>query len=259
MYILYMMNNSCSLNLKRFFNDFSLLIFTFLLFSCVTNRVDGDSDAEKIKNAKYQMVNKNEELYYLDTQIKYPAFENYPEFSKRIANTVESNWKSFKSYCKEEWDSINQLNSMDGSKSCLPPFEYLVEAEVTYSDQYVSVYLETYIFNGGAHGNVVIQTFCYDTQNKTYADITEATGYSYQQLSEACKKALVNRLIDQDPALPAVQRDTFMQNINTEVFPQASNFEKFTLDGKIVNIYYEPYSVAPYSYGIQVVSLKFKY
>lgn len=254
-----MMNNSCGLNLKRFFNVFSLLIFTFLLFSCVTNRVDGDSDAGKIKNAKYQMVNKNEELYYLDTQIKYPAFENYPEFSKRIANTVESNWKSFKSYCKEEWDSINQLNSMDGSKSRLPPFEYLVEAEVTYSDQYVSVYLETYIFNGGAHGNVVIQTFCYDTQNKTYADITKATGYSYQQLSEACKNALVNRLIDQDPALPAVQRDTFMQNINTEVFPQASNFEKFTLDGKIVNIYYEPYSVAPYSYGIQVVSLKFKY
>ena len=254
-----MMNNSCSLVFKRLIKAFFLLISSFLLFSCVSNRIDGESDSGKINNAKYQMVNKTEELYYLDTQIKYPAFENYPELSKRIANTVESNWKSFKSFCKEEWDSINQLNSINGSRSRLPPFEYLVESEVTYSDQYVCIYLETYIFNGGAHGNVVIQTFCYDTQTKTYADITKATGYTYQQLSEACKKALVTRLIDQDPALPAVQRDTFMQNINTEVFPQASNFEKFTLDGKIVNIYYEPYSVAPYSYGIQVVSLKFKY
>lgn len=240
--------------LARIFNIIFLVIVSFLLFSCVTPPKDS---GKHVKNASYKMITKNEELYYLDTQIKYPNFEDYPDLSKRISNTVESNWKNFKSFCRDEWEAINQINSVDGSKSRLPPFEYLTESEVTYSGKYVCVYLETYIFNGGAHGNVTIQTFCYDTENLTFANITQATGYSYQQLSEACKKALVNKLITQDSSLSQVQKDTFMENINVEVFPQASNFEKFTLDDKILNIYYEPYSVAPYSYGIQVVSFKF--
>ena len=44
--------------------------------------------------------------------------------------------------------------------------------------------------------------------------------------------------------------------INEGTFPQAGNFETFTIEKNIVTIYFEPYSVAPYSYGIQKVKIK---
>ena len=237
-----------------------MLTLSFLLLSCVTTKGTEEKESKKTsdKKSEYKMIEKKESLYYLETQIKYPYFEDYEELSKRVSATVESNHKNFKSFCKEEWDSINAYNSSENSKSRLPPFEYLVDSFVTYSDQYISVYLETYIFNGGAHGNISIQTFCYDTQKNAFSNIREATGFSYKDLSEKCKETLIERLVSSDSSLTKVQKETFLESINTEVFPQASNFERFTLDKNIVNIYYEPYSVAPYSYGIQVVSYKFK-
>ena len=44
--------------------------------------------------------------------------------------------------------------------------------------------------------------------------------------------------------------------INTGAFPQIGNFEIFTIAKKNLTIYFEPSSVAPYSYGIQSVNLK---
>ena len=46
--------------------------------------------------------------------------------------------------------------------------------------------------------------------------------------------------------------------INEGSFPQAGNFEIFTVDKNIVTVYFEPYSVAPYSYGIQKAKIKIK-
>lgn len=37
--------------------------------------------------------------------------------------------------------------------------------------------------------------------------------------------------------------------------PYAGNFQNYVLDGNKVIIYFEPYSVAPYSYGIPEVVL----
>ena len=44
--------------------------------------------------------------------------------------------------------------------------------------------------------------------------------------------------------------------INEGTFPQAGNFEIFTTEKNNVTVYFEPYSVAPYSYGIQKVNIR---
>ena len=44
--------------------------------------------------------------------------------------------------------------------------------------------------------------------------------------------------------------------INEGTFPHAGNFEIFTIEKNVVTVYFEPYSVAPYSYGIQKATIK---
>ena len=127
---------------------------SLFFISCAT--LSGNKSSEKLSYS-YKTVEITENQDYLKTVIKYPEFEKLPELNKRIANTVNSNWKNFKSYSKSEWNEIVALNNRGSSK--LPSFEYLVTFEVTGNKDIVSVLLNTYIFSGGAHGNTNLATF----------------------------------------------------------------------------------------------------
>ena len=56
--------------------------------------------------------------------------------------------------------------------------------------------------------------------------------------------------------MPPSEQDALREMINTGAFPQAGNFEIFTVDDDKLYVYFEPYSVAPYSYGIQKIRVK---
>ena len=64
------------------------------------------------------------------------------------------------------------------------------------------------------------------------------------------------KLIDNNKKMAPAEEDSLREMINTGAFPQAGNFELFTVDGSKVFVWFEPYSVAPYSYGIQKVQVK---
>ena len=79
----------------------------------------------------------------------------------------------------------------------------------------------------------------------------------YNALSEKCRAVLYKRLIDDDKTgMPPSEKDSIREMINTGAFPQAGNFEIFTVDGEKFYVWFEPYSVAPYSYGVQKVQIK---
>ena len=236
----------------KIFYFLSVIIISFTLISCVSVPEKG----EKEKPAyNYKTIEVKENLDYLDTNIKYPEFEALPELNKRIANTILSNWKSFKSYSKSEWNEIVALNNRGSAK--LPPFEYMVTYEVSGSKNIVSVLVNTYIFNGGAHGNTSLAAFNYDGEASKFVDIQTASGMNYNEISSVARSTLYKRLIDDDKTgMPPSEQDSIREMINTGAFPQAGNFEIYTLDGTKVYVYFEPYSVAPYSYGIQKVQVK---
>ena len=236
----------------KIFYFLSVIIISFTLISCVSVPEKG----EKEKPAyNYKTIEVNEKLDYLDTNIKYPEFEALPELNKRIANTILSNWKSFKSYSKSEWNEIVALNNRGSAK--LPPFEYMVTYEVSGSKNIVSVLVNTYIFNGGAHGNTSLAAFNYDGEASKFVDIQTASGMNYNEISSVARSTLYKRLIDDDKTgMPPSEQDSIREMINTGAFPQAGNFEIFTVDDTKVYVYFEPYSVAPYSYGIQKVQVK---
>jgi hypothetical protein len=229
-----------------------LIVFLCSCFtSCATLSLNKDSG--KISYS-YKTVEISEKQNYLTTNIKYPEFEKLPELNKRIANTVNSNWKNFKSYSKSEWEEIVALNNRGSSK--LPSFEYLVTYEVTGNKDLVSVLLNTYIFSGGAHGNTNLATFTYDTKAGKFIDIVQATSMSYNEISSVCRNTLYKKLIDTGKKIPPAEEDSMREMINTGAFPQAGNFELFTVEGSRVYAWFEPYSVAPYSYGIQKIQVK---
>ena len=236
----------------KLFYILSVIIISFTLISCVSVP---EKEEHKKPSYSYKTIEVKENLDYLDTNIKYPEFEALPELNKRIANTILSNWKSFKSYSKSEWNEIVALNNRGTSK--LPPFEYLVTFEVSGSKNIVSVLVNTYIFNGGAHGNTSLAAFNYDGQTSKFVDIQTASGMTYNELSSVARASLYKRLIGDDKTgMPPSEKDSIREMINTGAFPQAGNFEIYTVDDTKVYVYFEPYSVAPYSYGIQKVQIK---
>ena len=235
------------------FYGITVLFLSLFFVSCATTK-SGKSDIKKVSYS-YKTVELSENLDYLNTSIKYPEFENLPELNKRISNTIMSNWKSFKSYSQTEWNEIVSLNNRGAGK--LPPFEYLVTFEVTGTNEIISVLLNTYIFNGGAHGNTNLSSFNYLVSDKKFIDIQQASGMNYNEISSAARNKLYKKLIEEDKTgMPPSEQDSIREMINTGAFPQAGNFEIFTVDGTKVYVYFEPYSVAPYSYGIQKVQIK---
>lgn len=237
---------------SKSFHYLFILAIAFLFVSCAS--LPGGNRNLKFSQ-KYQNVSVNEDLNYLETKINYPQFDNLPELNKRIENTILNNWKSFKSYSKNEWNSIVALNNRGTSK--LPVFEYLVNYEVSGNNDIVSVLLSTYIFNGGAHGNTNLSAFNYQISTGKFINILTASGMSYNEISSICRNTLYKKLIENDKTgMPPSEQDALREMINTGAFPQAGNYEIFTVDDEHLFVYFEPYSVAPYSYGIQKIQVK---
>ena len=236
---------------NKLFYSICTLLLSLTFISCAT--LSGNKESEKISYS-YKTVEVSENLDYLTTKIKYPEFEGLPELNKRIANTVINNWKNFKSYSKSEWNEIIALNNRGSAK--LPVFEYLVSFEVSGNHNIVSVLLNNYIFSGGAHGNTTLTSLNYDTDTKKYIDIQQASGMTYNEISSISRNYLYKKLIDDNKDLPPAEADSIREMINTGAFPQAGNYEIYTVDGKKIFVYFEPYSVAPYSYGIQKIQVK---
>jgi len=239
---------------KSFYRIF-ITVLTFLFISCASLPDNEEKSDRKKITYSYKTIEVNEKLDFLETKIKYPEFENFPELNKRISNSILSNWKSFKSYSKKEWDDIVTLNNRGTSK--MPLFEYLVTYEVSNSDDIISVLLNTYIFNGGAHGNTNLSAINYQVSSGKFIDIKTASAMDINEISSICRKYLYKKLIDEDKTgMPPSEQDALREMINTGAYPQAGNFEIYTVDGNNLYVYFEPYSVAPYSYGIQKIKIK---
>ena len=99
---------------KSFYSLFILFLIGLFFTSCIsTKQPDVIEDVHTTTN--YKMISIKENLDYLITDISYPEFESYPQLNKMIKNTVENNWVGFKSYTKNEWTELNNLNIKNGA------------------------------------------------------------------------------------------------------------------------------------------------
>lgn len=192
---------------------------------------------------------------FIETNIKYPYFEKIPLLNNYIENSILNYYGSFYTMAKKDWEEMNhQRKDLNSSSSDLPPFDYIINYEVFENDKYISVLIESYNFCGGAHGNTNLTSYTYSKENKDLEDIHQVTGLSYNDISNICREQLSESILNIEGANNPENKRIIYEG--TEPIP--SNFKTFTIDKKTVTIYFEPYAVAPYSYGIQKVIFKIK-
>lgn len=207
---------------------------------------------ELTKTDHFDTITIKEELDYLTTDISYPSFDEYIGLDKYVENLVQSGWNEFKEKSELSWKEIAELNSYS-----LPPYEYYVKFSVFDNKNIISIYLEIYSFNGGAHGQTNIKTVNYDKNTEKFLTITEATNLSYEELAECSRKYLYKTLIEDEKFEIDGETVLLLDEMREEgTYPIAGNYEAFTINDDILSIYFEPAKVAPHYYGIQTVEIK---
>ena len=198
----------------------SSILLSLFFFSCAS--VEKSETAEDIVN----FVEINEDLNYLNGRISYPEFLNYPDLTEKISESVAENWFNFRNYSEKNWQ--------EGSF----PFEYVVNSDITYSEDIISVKVDEYMFTGGNHGETKISTFNFNTKDNKFVNIEEISGYTYEELSKISKEALSDVMISEEGLAPVPE-----------------NFNDFTVNGNEITIYFEQYDVSSYSEGVQTVKI----
>lgn len=251
--------------MKKNFVLFYVSIFVFAIFatSCVSTKKTegGKKNHAAITNSKksdsYKLIKLNEDFDYLTAKISFPEFENNETLNKLIRNSVMSNYNNLKKFAQTSWAEINELNSKNSEVSTLPPYEFFLESEIYGDKKIISVLTVNYVFVGGAHGNTILKSYNFDSETGKFLNIAEVLNLSYDEISKKCKEKLSKTLAENNKNVktPSEEKEVLAM-INEGTAPQAGNFEIFTVSKNSVTIYFEPYAVAPYSYGIQKVEIK---
>jgi Protein of unknown function (DUF3298). len=205
----------------------------------------------------FTMVTVQEKTKYADINVQYPQFPGYAPLNKIISRSILGPYKDFRSTVKQGWTEMNDIRSGSGTDAGMPPFSYDVVCKpVIYNDRYISMLFITYAMEGGAHGDTTLSSFTYDRKRNTIVSISEAAGYSLEELSAYCGGYFTKNLNYGDGSKES--QEECAKWIADGTAPEKKNYEKFTFDGTTLTVYFEPYIVAPYVYGIQKVELPAK-
>lgn len=141
------------------------------------------------------------------------------------------------------------LEYRDDAKATPLPFELLVDYTLSWpSTNILSIAWEISSYTGGAHGALEIVTMTYDLRTGTLLDplalfadpnlALEVMGsYSRASLSNTLGSMLVVRML----------------HAGTE--PNLENFSAIALTPAGIRIYFQPYQVAPWASGAQIVNV----
>lgn len=143
-------------------------------------------------------------------------------------------------------------------------FSYQQNFTVSYFNEHVAVLLEIWGYSGGNHGRISYCTFCWNRKTQCFEDIFDVTHMTIQEISEICRKTLVDSL---DPSYEkgSYYYEMYYDWIMTGTQPESRNFLNYTFfdesdenektSGRGIEIIFDPYSVGPYSAGTQTVRI----
>ena len=201
------------------------LIFLFLFFYPA---FAFSADSKEIN------IQENSGNYHLS--VKYPILKN--EFADGC----------LKKLVQEKIDNFKNQLSAENVSSRWKSELFTTYALWTYSARMVSIKLEIYQFTGGAHGMTEIVTATFDLENSQelqLKDIFDPGSRFLEIISEIAQQQLREKL--------GPQADGEWIKEGTAAQPQ--NFQHFVLTPREIIFYFEQYSVAPYSAGIQEVAI----
>ena len=199
--------------------------------------------------APYKMTTVSEKTDVFEAKIVYPQFAGFDDLNSLIKSRTLGAYNDFKSSAQK---TRRELENASAKK--LPPFEYAAACDsIIVSDKYISMLFTAYRYEGGAHGETQLDSITYDKALKKEVSITEASGLSIKDIATQCKDYFMKRLSYGGNSAEAKKARTDW--IAEGTIPEAGNYQTFTYDGKTLPVYFEPYTVAPYSEGVQKVTI----
>ena len=201
------------------------------------------SEQRKLDNLIISYINIIENTDSLNVNVMYPEIKGCSKLNDIIYKNINNN--------------INELITLaeENSKVSTGHYEIISKSNVTTSDDIVSVFLDTYYYCGGAHGNQSLTTYNYNLKSKKLVSLDVLLGKSFEEISIICKKELKENLITSDIELPEESRNILNEMIEKGTDPISENFSLFTINNDSITVYFEPYQVAPYNYGVQKVEI----
>ena len=170
--------------------------------------------------APYKMTTVSEKNAVFEAKIAYPQFAGFDDLNSLIKSRTLGAYNDFKSSAQKTRRELESAKNASAEK--IPPFEYAVTCDsIIVSDKYMS--------------------------------ITEASGLSVKDIATQCKDYFMKRLSYGGNGTEAKKARTDW--IAEGTIPEAGNYQTFTYDGKTLTVYFEPYTVAPYSEGVQKVTI----
>lgn len=218
------------------------------LASCSSTPSAGKKDSHLSPSATkdYEKTSITDSEYY-HAEIRYPVFADLAIVNDKIEKIITEKFELFDKNAESSWQELNSERKSSGASDETPPFELTIKCEpVTNNKNYISVIINIYTYEGGAHGYTNLVSVNYDKAQKKFISLPDIDGWSYERASEISRADLRKQF----------GADAGSVWIDEGTSPTAENFSVFTYDGITLTIYFEQYQVAPYAYGIQAVTTK---
>ncbi len=186
----------------------------------------------------------------IETKEEYGAFDfQYPAFGiAEIDKTIEQYAKDAMEKSKEELSSRYEDDKNSLSREELDGFHHTMEYEIVRSDAEngVDVLFIHEGYTGGAHGFFFVEPLMIDKSGKilTLSDIYDDVPAALQRLSEESRRILPQAV---DNA------EEFEDMFKDGTSPEPENYSAILRTSKGVRVYFNPYSVAPWSAGILAI------
>lgn len=162
--------------------------------------------------------------------VMYPVYDNFYADSV-ISTYTKGVVKEFRLYTSDKRISENWVSEMQVSYS-----EYFANSGIA------TVVFNIYQFTGGAHGNTFIESITMDTENNRLVHLKDIVPQDSFKKMQSIVRSTLTEMLD------------FDEFIN-EGTAKWSDFSTFAVTNSEIIFWFSPYKVAPYSYGVQKVSI----
>lgn len=254
--------NNVGMRLKTYY--FSFLLILSLVSCASTSELENNiylpeetemediSFITEVPNHSIQLVELYENSVKASWEIYCPVFEDadLDILEEECMKYTKNKALSFK---KEIQTVISERD-----EEFLSHFIYFQDCNVNFYESYVNVFFENYCFSGGAHGNTYYKTFTFDTFKGEFCDIFDITGMKKEEICQYCRSILLSKL-ESKSEIGEYYYSMYYDWIIMGTEPSNVTFLNYIFyqdeEERGVEIVFEPYSVAPYSKGVQVVRL----
>jgi len=209
------------------------ILLSFSMISCVSTK----APVEKKIIDTYEVVKEKNKNGKYNIDAEYPQFDA-PEFQK-LNTAIEQCYKN----------DLNLFKSNADYSDFDLEFSFDFKYEVYSYKNLKSVLLTSWSYTGGAHGNTLLYSYCFDPFTQKFLTASEASGIPLSQIALRTRMELTG-----NPDLKDYITDDewFMEGSA----PTDENYRTFVMSDKGITVFFEPYQVAPYAVGVLQATLK---